>query len=92
MNKKKKILFVSQYFYPENFRGNDVAIHLASKGHDVHVVCGTPNYPHGKFYSGYGFFKKRREVLSGVKITRLPIIPRGNNKIMLLGTLPFYRS
>lgn len=84
MNKKKKILFVSQYFYPENFRGNDVAIHLASKGHDVHVVCGTPNYPHGKFYSGYGFFKKRREVLSGVKITRLPIIPRGNNKIMLI--------
>ena len=80
-----KILYVCQYFYPETFRGNDIAFHLAAEGHDVHVVAGTPNYPAGKFFPGYGWFKKRHEVINGVKVTHLPIIPRGeDNKIMLM--------
>lgn len=79
-----KILFVCQYFYPEIFRGNDIAFYWAEKGHDVHVVCGVPNYPHGKFFEGYGLFKKRHEVVNGVRVTRLPIFPRGNGKIMLM--------
>lgn len=82
---KKKILFVCQYFYPEVFRGNDVAFHLAEEGHEVHVVTGIPNYPGGKFFDGYGWRKKRHEMVNGVKVTRLPIIPRGvDNKIMLM--------
>lgn len=84
MMEKKKILFISQYFYPEVFRGNDVAFHLAKVGHDVHVVTGIPNYPEGSFFEGYSVLKKRHEVIEGVKVTRLPIIPRGNNKIMLM--------
>ena len=84
-NDRKKVLFVCQYFYPETFRGNDVAFHLSDQGHEVHVVTGIPNYPEGKFYQGYGLFKKRHEVVRSVKVTRLPIIPRGkNNKILLL--------
>ncbi len=79
-----KILFVCQYFYPEVFRGNDIAIHWAEEGHEVHVVTGIPNYPDGVFHKGYGWFKKRHEVVNGVRVTRLPIIPRGNNKIMLM--------
>ncbi len=79
-----KILFVCQYFYPEVFRGNDIAFHWAEKGHEVHVVSGIPNYPDGKFHEGYGLFKKRHETVNGVKVTRLPIFPRGNNKIMLM--------
>lgn len=90
-----KILFVCQYFYPEVFRGNDIAFHWAEEGHEVHVVCGVPNYPKGKFFEGYGLFKRRYEEIvqdiSGNKkfkgrvcVTRLPIIPRGNNKIMLM--------
>lgn len=83
--KKKKILFVCQYFYPETFRGNDIAFHLAEEGHDVHVVTGIPNYPKGKFFTGYGLFKKRHEVINGVRVTHLPIVPRGeDNKIMLM--------
>ena len=54
-----KILFVCQYFYPEVFRGNDIAFHWAEEGHDVHVVCGVPNYPDGVFHKGYGWFKTR---------------------------------
>ena len=79
-----KVLFVSQYFYPEVFRGNDIAFHWAERGHDVRVVCGVPNYPHGKFYDGYGLFKKRHEIVNGVRVTRLPIFPRGNGKVMLM--------
>ena len=79
-----KILFVCQYFYPEVFRGNDIAFHWAEKGHDVHVVCGIPNYPQGKYYDGYGLFRKRCETVNGVRVTRLPIVPRGNNKVMLM--------
>lgn len=83
--KKKKILFVCQYFYPETFRGNDIAFHLAEEGHDVHVLTGIPNYPKGKFFPGYGVFKKRHEVINGVRVTHLPIVPRGeDNKIMLM--------
>ncbi len=84
IHKKKKILFVSQYFYPEVFRGNDIAFHLTEEGHEVHVVAGTPNYPDGKFHDGYGWFKRSKEIVNGVHVTRLPIIPRGNSKISLM--------
>jgi len=81
----KKILFVSQYFVPEFFRGNDIAADWAKRGYDVTVVTGIPNYPKGKFFSGYGLFKRRREVINGVKVIRIPIVPRGNgSKVMLL--------
>ena len=81
----KKILFVCQYFYPETFRGNDIAFHLAKEGYEVHVVTGIPNYPKGKFFPGYGVLKKRHEVIKGVHVTHLPIVPRGeDNKIMLM--------
>lgn len=51
----------------------------------MHVVTGIPNYPKGKFFPGYGLFKKRHEVINGVRVTRLPLVPRGeDNKIMLM--------
>ena len=81
---KKRILFICQYFYPEVFRGNDIAFHWAQQGHDVHVIAGIPNYPEGKFFKGYGILKKRKEVLNGVRVTHLPIVPRGKGKITLM--------
>ena len=84
-NQKKRILFVCQYFYPEVFRGNDIAFHWAEEGHEVHVVPGVPHYPDGVFHKGYGVFKKRQETIKGVHVTHLPIVPRGNDsKIMLM--------
>lgn len=80
----QKILYICQYFHPETFRGNDIVFYLAEKGHNVHVVTGIPNYPDGAFFKGYSWFKKRNEAINGVRVTRLPIIPRGNNKIMLM--------
>lgn len=81
----KRVLFICQYFYPEIFRGNDIAYYLAERGVDVTVICGTPNYPQGRFFDGYGWFKRNKEVVHGVKVIRLPIIPRGNgNNLMLM--------
>ncbi len=80
---KKHILVVSQYFYPEQFRINDMCEEWVKRGYDVTVVTGIPNYPQGKFFDGYGWFKRRKEVYNGVKIVRLPIISRDTSKIRL---------
>ncbi|QNO13421.1 glycosyltransferase family 4 protein [Alkalicella caledoniensis] len=78
-----KILVVAQYYYPEQFRTNDICKQLVQDGHAVTVLTGIPNYPQGKFYDGYGIFKNREEVHEGVNIIRTFLIPRGNNKIQL---------
>lgn len=75
-----KILFVSQYFYPETFKGNDLVFDFVKRGHDVTVLTGKPNYPEGKYYKGYGFLTKRTEIIEGAKIIRTPIYPRKNGK------------
>ena len=80
---KKHILVISQYFYPEQFRINDICTEWVKKGYKVTVVTGIPNYPQGKYYEGFGLFKKRRELYNGVEIIRIPLIPRGNSSIML---------
>jgi len=72
-----KILIVSQYFWPENFRVNELATGFVKRGHRVTVLTGIPNYPQGRFYKGYGLFKSRREDYRGVRILRVPLIPRG---------------
>lgn len=53
------------------------------RGYKVTVVTGIPNYPEGKFYNGFGLFKKRTDKYKGIDIIRLPIVPRGKNSIML---------
>jgi len=73
-----KILIVSQYFWPENFKINDVAKGLVDKGYDVSVLTGLPNYPKGKIYNGYSFLKNIKEIHEGITIYRSPLIPRGN--------------
>ena len=79
----KNILVVSQYFYPEQFRINDICEEWVKRGYQVTVLTGVPNYPKGKFFSGYSWRKKRKECYKGINIIRLPIIPRGSNSIML---------
>jgi len=66
-----KVLIVSQYFHPENFRVNDLAAWLAERGHEVTVLTGIPNYPSGKYSSGYGLFRRRMETWNGVSVVRV---------------------
>jgi len=71
------ILVVSQYFWPENFLVNDLAAGLVERGHTVTVLTGSPNYPIGRFFEGYGYIN-RHELYRGVKVIRVPLIPRGD--------------
>ena len=80
----KKILIISQYFYPEPFRINDIAEEWVKRGYQVEVVTGIPNYPQGKFYSGYGLNKNREEIYNGIKIHRIPLLPRGEKSVTLI--------
>ncbi len=71
-----RILIVTNHFYPEEFRINDIAVALRDKGHEVTVMTGVPDYPGGRFFEGYGIFKRRIEVWNGIRIRRFPLIPR----------------
>jgi glycosyltransferase involved in cell wall biosynthesis len=73
-----RILIVSQYFWPENFPINDLARGLRQKGHDITVLTGMPNYPEGRFYPGYSAFPIRKDLHEGIKIVRVPMVPKGN--------------
>ena len=77
---KKHILVISQYFYPEKFRINDICEEWVKRGYKVTVITGIPNYPQGEFYEGYGFHKKRTETWNGIDIIRIPLFPRGKSK------------
>ena len=72
------ILIVTPHFYPENFRINDFAMDFIKRGHQIFVLTAVPDYPSGKFFNGYGIFKKNREYYNGIKIYRAPIIPRAS--------------
>ena len=78
------ILIVTQYFYPENFRVNDLATEFKNRGHEITVLTGIPNYPAGKYYNGYGVVKNNRETYKGIKIFRSPLIPRGSGSSVRL--------
>jgi glycosyltransferase involved in cell wall biosynthesis len=72
-----RILILTQYFWPESFRINDLVLSLKERGHEVTVFTGKPNYPKGIFSEGYTFFNKRVEYWNDIKVYRAPIIPRG---------------
>ena len=79
-----KILVITQYFFPENLRINDLCFSLGDMGHKVTVLTGKPNYPGGDFYKGYGWFNKKIENINGLKVYRSNLIPRGNSNLLRL--------
>ncbi len=79
-----KILVVTQYFWPEEFRINDICKGLLKEGHQVEVLTGMPNYPKGNIYEGYSNLGPFQEEYNGIKIKRIPIIPRGKDSSILL--------
>ena len=83
----KHILLISQYFYPETFRVNDMACEWVRRGYKVTVLTGIPNYPMGKFYEGYDRKHKTRENWNGVDIIRIPLIARGNSRNKLINSI-----
>jgi glycosyltransferase involved in cell wall biosynthesis len=76
--RRLRILIVTQYFWPENFQINHIAKALQARGHHVSVLTGKPNYPGGRFFPGYSWFNRGTDDFDGIKITRAPLIPRGD--------------
>lgn len=79
-----KALIVSQYFWPENFRITDLASGLVEKGHSVDVLTGMPNYPGGNLFAGYRLLSPSYESHAGIRIFRIPLIPRRKGRSLEL--------
>lgn len=71
-----EILVVSQFYYPDEFRINDITRQMAVDGHTVHVLTGLPDYATGRVPKGYRRFRRRHETVDGVDVIRVPIVAR----------------
>lgn len=72
-----KLLIWSQYFWPENFRINDLVRNLVQWGNSITVLTGKPNYPDGHIFEGYRIRGLVQESFAGSRVLRIPILPRG---------------
>lgn len=79
-----RILILTQYFWPENFRVNDLAADLIARGHEVTVLTGLPNYPTGKILEEYRSAPEEYARYDGAEVIRTPILPRGRGSLRLM--------
>lgn len=78
------ILVISQYFWPENFRINDLVSDFVKRGHRVTVLTGVPNYPEGRVFDEYRNDPSAFGSYSGARVVRVPMTVRGRGAISLL--------
>ena len=91
----KRILIYTNHFYPEQFKINEIVQWLSKENHHVRVLTCIPNYPHGKYFKGYGVKSIRDDYYrNNVIVNRLPLIPRGNGNyfIRFLNYLTYFIS
>jgi len=79
-----RILVVSQYFWPENFRINELVAEWVKRGHQVTVLTGLPNYPEGKIFGNFRAAPETYSNYAGAHIVRVPVIARGRSKLRLV--------
>ena len=79
MPSQKKILVVTQHFWPENFRINDIVEGFLQDGIAVDVLCGLPNYPKGEWFPGYSAAGPFEEEWHGARLYRCKEVPRRGN-------------
>jgi len=88
-----RLLVVSQYFWPENFRVNDLVAELGRRGHHVTVLTGLPNYPEGKISPEFRREPRRFASYEGADVVRVPILTRGRGgRRLALNYLSFVLS
>lgn len=73
-----RILIVTQYFWPENFRINDLVLELKNRGHVLTILTGKPNYPSGKIYMDFKKNPENFQEYCGVEVIRAPILARSS--------------
>ena len=79
-----RILIVSQYFWPENFRVNDIVKFFKKKKYDVDILTGPPNYPEGKLFEEYIVDKKNFNQYYGASVYRVPVFLRRDGRKFFL--------
>jgi len=79
-----RILVVSQYFWPENFRINDLVKEWVQRGHQVTVLTGVPNYPLGSVFEDYRLKPSAFAEYEGARVIRVPMLPRGHGHFRLV--------
>ena len=79
-----RILVVSQYFWPENFRVNDLVKEWVQRGHVVTVLTGIPNYPAGKVFDAYRQKPDAFAEYECSKVVRVPMLARGTGGLRLM--------
>lgn len=79
-----KVLVVSQYFWPENMRINDLVRDLTAKGHQVTVLTGLPNYPEGKVFERFRNNPEAFAHYEGAEVIRVPMVSRGKRSFTLV--------
>ncbi|OOQ43701.1 MULTISPECIES: glycosyltransferase family 4 protein [Pseudomonas] len=90
---KLRILVVTQYFWPENMRINDLVRDFSDNGHEVTVLTGWPNYPEGAVFSEYKTNPEGFKSYFGARIVRVPLVSRGKRSIrLMLNYLSFFFS
>jgi glycosyltransferase involved in cell wall biosynthesis len=80
-DKKKTILIVTERFYPEEFRINDLALAWIKKGYKVKVLTQVPSYPYGKVFKNYKNLLFQTELWNGIKIHRMITITGYKNSL-----------
>lgn len=83
INSTKSILIVTQYFWPENFRINELAKEFKIRGYSVEVLTSIPNYPSGKVFDDFVSNPEKFRDYSGIKVHRVWQFARNNNKLSL---------
>lgn len=78
-----RVLVVSQYFWPEEFRINDLVAGLVARGHEVVVLTNPPNYPQGRVFPDYRQDPRSYSRFNGAEIIRVPVVPRGTRSLTL---------
>ncbi|MEP7381787.1 MAG: glycosyltransferase family 4 protein [Gemmatimonadota bacterium] len=79
-----RLLIVSQYFWPENFRVNELVATLVQRGHEVTVLTALPNYPEGSVFPEYAAAPGQFARYEGAEVVRVPFAPRGQGAPRLI--------
>lgn len=81
---KKTILVVSQYFWPEDFRVNELVIGFKQSGYNVEVLTGRPNYPSGTTFKEFKVNPNKFSTYLDIKVHRVWQFPRGKSTFSLI--------
>lgn len=79
-----RVLVVSQYFWPENFRVNDMVKEWVQRGYHVTVLTGVPNYPDGRVFDAFREHPCTFSKYEGARVVRVPMLARGKGGLRLM--------